>query len=466
MRLPFVLLALVMAPLPAQRAQASPSVQRWLLHPPGTVRAAWTLSCVLPGDQNLLRDQSSYLSLLQRRFGDRGLRVMVLLRGAAADATPAVPGADYSLGCLGAEQGRAPDTWGDYSPARLLDGHGREVWSGLLAQGVAPAIELALQGKADVDRAAAAARLRSDLLIRIGDGGVFRPQIDQLLRLAPGDAHALALSYLDQLATGEPAAARRTVRQAIAELQGEPLPLFAFADLALRAERDPVSLRLLLTAIEAGIGPCDDSPLLQLIRLRALLRAGRAREAGRLVSQLPKWIGDRPMELVAFAETLADGSDPQPWRATAERALQRAEQLGADPRWLFAARYKVAALCAEDPQLAAGIASAYRLRKVNMAAPNDDSWQLMTRLDTMGRFDPMALWLADEQERQDGQQVLFQHLDTKALALFRNGRYDDAITVQEQAAKLAGNRATYTGRLERYRRCKLLRLDNDEEVKR
>jgi len=241
MRLPFVLLALAMAPLPAQRVQASPSVQRWLLHPPGAAAAAWTLWCVLPGYQNLLCDQSSYLSLLQRRFGDRGLRVVVLLRGAAADATPVDPGAVYSLGCLDAEGGRTPGTWGDYSPARLLDRHGREVWSGLLAQGPAPAIDQALQGKVDVDGSATAARLRSDLLIRIGDGGVFRPQIDQLLLLAPGDAHALALSYLDQLATGDPAAARRTVQQAIAELRQEPLPLFAFADLALRAERDPES---------------------------------------------------------------------------------------------------------------------------------------------------------------------------------------------------------------------------------
>lgn len=461
MRLPVLLCWLATVPVLAQAPR--PLARRWLLHEPPAAAAPCTLLCVVPGDQHLLQDESAYLSDLQRRFEGRGLRVVVLLRGPAAAVRPIDQGAAYSLGILDAGEPQPDGTFGDYSPCRLLAADGGELWRGLPAQGVAVAIERALAGKLDAAVAPAAANLRARLLTSIGDGGDFASMIDQLVALAPGDAHALALRYLDQLAHGDVDAARRTVQDALETLAGESLPLACFCDLAMRAERDPGLLPSMTAALTNAAAAAGDSPLLQMILLRALLRSGLDRDAGRLLVRLPKLLAGRPMELLAFAETLADGRSPQPWRVVAERAIQTAGELGADPRWLFAARHKVAVRCAEDDKAAAAIAAEYLKSPAFPGSCNSDAWQLMTRLDTMGRFDPLALAVSTEQQRLNANIADAACMDTQALALFRNGRLDEAIELQQRATALVGNRATYVGRLQRYRRCQELRRKDGKE---
>jgi len=468
------------AQAPPGGAVPKPGIGRWLLHePPAGDAPKLTLRCVYPADQHTLADQSAYLSDLQRRFGELGLRVVVLLQGEVQKATAVDPAASYSLGTI---TGEAPagaraigpvalqqllqqrDQWDAFGPAQLLTPANELLFAGLPSAGLAGAIRRGLAGKLDADAEFRNARIRADLLSgSMSNGGDFHVPIDALLAHEPTDGIAWALRYLDQLDNGHVAEARATAKAACQALAEEMMPLMAFVDLALRADRDPVVLREVAMALLPAAAAAPDSPLLQLVQLRALLRSGRDRDAGKLVQRLPKLLAGRPQELLAFAATLADAPAPQPWRDAAERAIATAAQLGADPRWLLASRYQVARHCAEDAAGAARLLAEYQKGPGAQNDLNNDAWYLMAHLDTMGRFDSFALAQCEELQRVEGANISAGNQDTVALALFRNGRIDAAIELQTTAAQRAGNMPTYAGRLERYRQTKALRADGKQD---
>ena len=93
----------------------------------------------------------------------------------------------------------------------------------------------------------------------------------------------------------------------------------------------------------------------------------------------------------------------------------------------------------------------YRKRNVSSSGLNNDAWYTIIRPDTMGRFDTLALAQCEQMQRVEGAALDFGSQDTVALAMFVNGRIDEAIELQSAAAKAAGNSPVYLGRLQRYR---------------
>ena len=64
----------------------------------------------------------------------------------------------------------------------------------------------------------------------------------------------------------------------------------------------------------------------------------------------------------------------------------------------------------------------------------------MTEEDTAGKYDRIALALAERMEqRAQGQRINHSYLDTMALARFLNGQVDRAIALQQQAIASGGN---------------------------
>jgi len=88
---------------------------------------------------------------------------------------------------------------------------------------------------------------------------------------------------------------------------------------------------------------------------------------------------------------------------------------------------------------------------------NSFAWSLLTESPFKGRMNGLALHAAEVMREQDGWSKYWR-FDTLALALFENGRVDEAIEIQERALAgcEVGSRARYAGRLERYQRARSL----------
>ena len=232
--------------------------------------------------------------------------------------------------------------------------------------------------------------------------------------------------------------------------------------MVLRGDRfDPDLARKLAMAMAPVAAGAPQGPVTQLVYLRALLRTGQDRLAGRIAAQLPKHLGDRANLQLVFAETLMEGNTPAVFRDQAERAIQSGEANGAERKWVYAARHKVLTRCLETTK-ATQLLDEYRARHLSSGL-NNDAWYLMVQPETMGRYDSLALALCEEMQGAD--QVLdYGSMDTMALALFLNGHFDKAIEMQSDASKQADNRATYVARLRRYQESQAERAARTEKA--
>lgn len=80
---------------------------------------------------------------------------------------------------------------------------------------------------------------------------------------------------------------------------------------------------------------------------------------------------------------------------------------------------------------------------------NSVAWSLMTDDETTGRFDEVALALAERIERS-GDELEPRLLDTVALARFLNGQVERAVALQKQAIEHGGRGDDYRRRLRTY----------------
>jgi len=398
---------------------------------------------------------ADYLAELQRRFADRGMRVVV------AVADPESRLADTWAPCsvvVDLEQ-RTSRTWGVSSGEDMhvvvIDHGGRCLFQGGPGAGLVDAIQAALDGTFDPDKARASAELRHYFTQGFDDvvGKDARPQVDAMLAHAPRDGLAWGLAYLiaaTKLADAEAALAVR--KQAIAELANESRPLAVFADLALRGDPRAEGLATeLAAALQPATAAASRDPIVQLAFLRALVLADKGREVGRHAARTSKLVQPAAMHCLEFAEILAQASTPAVHRDLAQQALARATALGAPLRSLTATRYLVARRCAEDEEGSKAILDAYVEPLGGRIAINNDCWYFMTMLPTLGRYDGFAVALADRmlEERKDMDSFEF---DTAALAMFLGGRLQDAVELQELSIEKGGGaNPEYTERLQRYK---------------
>ncbi len=83
---------------------------------------------------------------------------------------------------------------------------------------------------------------------------------------------------------------------------------------------------------------------------------------------------------------------------------------------------------------------------------NELAWRLMTEKSSTGKFDRAALALVERMQKKG--RLRHNQLDTVALAMFLNGRVDDAVKLQQQAVKV-NNNDQYRRRLRVYQAAKL-----------
>jgi len=397
-------------------------------------------------DGDVLRD-------LDRRGGEHGVLMIVVL----AERLPAnqAPAQQLPVALAVDTDGRARARWlGEQADGYVvLAEHDRIAWTGQPGQGLRAAVALAAAG--EYDFAASAERLRQrqqleDLFTDVGSAAA-RELAQRVVTAWPTDGPSWAIRWLGDELRRDDAAAAATAAAALAALADDPRALAAFADLALRAATQPrVLAGSLLAPLAVAAANCPDDLCIQLARLRALVHSGNGREVGRTAQQLARKVEGVGAAAVEFVEILTHDAEPEVHKDLGARALRVPRPGDVDARTLAAVRYAQALRCERNAIAAREVACDYLDRLPGRAVVNNEAWELMTALPSCGRFDAFALALAERMLEQRAALEPFE-LDTAALAMFRNGRGDEAIELQAAAVERSGGDATYKDRLEHYR---------------
>lgn len=436
----------------------APQWQAWLVGPavafaddqapPCTVYAFYSrpaLATAWSGD-------ACYLGALQRRWRERGLRVVAVVGGP-------VPGVERWDGCAVAvdADGVAAAEWLGEEPqwrVVVLDRRGQAAFAGLPESGLVDAIERVLGGRDALAAERDASHLRRQLAQAFDDATAeVAPLLEAALAHAPRDGVLSGLLYLTQATKANDAAAADAVlRRATAALAAEARPLAAFADLALRGDGRRAGLGdALLPALRTAAAAAPDDAAVQLALLRALVHVGDAREVGRHAMRTRKLTTTSWADSLDFATILTIDRDAPAHGDLATMAVDRAEALGAPARLVTAARYGIARRCHQDRERQQRLLEDYLRDTELRASINSDCWYLLTELPTMGRYDTFAVGLAERMLEQRDAMDYFE-FDTAALAMFAAGRVDEAVKLQEEAID-RGGRGTpeYLERLQRYK---------------
>jgi hypothetical protein len=444
--------------------QAEPAEARRVTTPFGPTRvlhdqpeadaAKYTLWLAYADDRGEYQDHRQYLEDLQVRWQPKGVAIALVLSPDAAKRVAAGQ-PRFVVATTGRDLPAAAETYAGTSTTTVMLFAGDEM---LHAQngldGAVDVLNSCIEDGADVLGNEQCQQL--DFLVgRIPDGGDYGDDVQRSLALWPrsGRAHAAEVLF-HWWCDGDLAAARKAVDAGIDALSRDSVPMIVFADLVLRGDRsDPSVAKKLAVAMAPAAAAAPDGVFTQLVHLRALLRAGQDRVAGRIIATLPKQLEGRTYDQIVFAEALMEGETPAAYRDIAQRALTAAEKAASGDsgfgRLIFGARHKVLKRCG-DEQAAAKLMVEYRQAAGQGRDLNNDAWYLIVQTPTMGRFDTLALAQAQELERQTGDRISSGNKDTVALAYFVNGFVDKAVELQTDAAEQSGNQAVYVARLTRF----------------
>lgn len=416
---------------------------------PGAATAKMTVWISYPHRNGDLHDHQQYLEDLATRFRDRGIAIAIALpeddaKAVAAKKPRLVVAAAIEEGTLDNIRGMS------FVLTQGTSGEAIVVMRSL--DTAVDTIEKCLKDSFNHQAHQKAERALASLWRDVGDGGEFDVAVTQALATWPRSGRARACAVLNEWwCKGDLVAAQKAIDDGIKALSNEAVPMAEFVDLVLRGDRsDPKVAQQLAMAMAPAAAGAPRGTFMQLVNLRALLRAGQDRVAGRIVATLPKRVGGNAGNQLIFAETLMDSSTPAAFRDLAERMIQNAEANGGNRQWVYAARHKVLKRCG-DNEAAEKMMDEYRARNLGTVL-NNDAWYLIVQPQSMGRFNTLALAQCEQMLRVE--QPNFVSMDTIALAHFVNGKVDKAIEIQTTAAQQSLNDPIYVARLRRYKETK------------
>lgn len=266
----------------------------------------------------------------------------------------------------------------------------------------------------------------------------------------PADGRLAGLLVVCQAHLGDHGEATASAAAAVARCAADPAALAAFADLALRSEVGAAVAPTLVAPLLAAYEPSPDDVPLGLATLRALAHAQRERDFGRTAMRLRKAAFATATTALEFAEILTQTVQPEVHLDLGRAALQRADELGADPRLATATKAQVLMRCAGDRRGAKVLVGEYLDGLEPRQSANNDCWYFLTELVTLGRFDWFAEQIADAMLETPTAMDYFE-FDTVAFARYRRGRLAEAVELQKQAIAKSGREdPEYRARLRRY----------------
>jgi tetratricopeptide (TPR) repeat protein len=399
-----------------------------------------TLQADYPDDGEIFREQATYLKQLRERFHDQGVKFVVCMPPEAARRLEATAPPFSVLHA---------DTDVDRHRVWLSRVDADDQWTEIAIDGAADLLSASLRTPPDHARVTAIGKLLAYVGAYIDDGPAMPEASARLVEWAPHCGFAHAARFIDDLwYRADLPGAHADAERALAQLADDSWPLVRFCDLALRA--DPYDRALagkICTALEPMLASESSDLLPALCHLRAALRAAPDSVTVTTAGLVFARAQGNARAMLILAEILLGTEQAERFRDVAERALTAASATGGDPRWLLAARYKLANRFHDDAARARWL-KAFIGKDTSTYRLNTEAWKLLVKFDTMGRFDELALALTlRAEEATKGQDTALQ--DTFALALFANGRFDEAIAAATKACQADGD-PRYAGRLARF----------------
>ncbi|MFP6685745.1 MAG: hypothetical protein VB934_13575 [Polyangiaceae bacterium] len=401
----------------------------------------WVLEATYAKGGCELNDQSAQLRALQRRYGSAGLRVRVLLPEHAIAAHRATE-PPYEIAT-------AKYTWAEARLELLIDG--AVEWSSETVDGVEDVVRLLAAHDPDRTRFYQLRGLRNQVTFFVCDGPAVPETASRLVEVAPTWGLAHAWRYRDDLWNrADRVAARRHAKEALRALAGHPHSLTVFCDYALRTDRyETETARAIAVAMKKLVDADERAILPWLTWVRAQLRVDAASVTPeRLAAKLPVLVkSPRQLEL---AEILASAPDPKRFRDLSDHLLGVAWKYGVELDRFRLTTCLVARACrdsvpASNSQLDQWLTQFGKGEDLNSLA-----WALLTKDETLGRFDLAARLLVERLRKESGGKLGDAPLDTLALALYGTGEPAEALRLETQCIANGDGDPRYDVRRRRY----------------
>jgi hypothetical protein len=424
--------------------------------------ARWTVWWT-PLDAQQAGEMLFHFDELQRRHGERGVRIALILSPTDAQVLAAKKPNVAVVTPVRLADDELPEGPQDQVFAVGWSAYVATADGDLLADVPLDALDdalLACANGGDIARVAGQTQELESYLHNVTDAQVPEATAQGIRKALPqcGGAHACAVLEA-WWGRGDHAAALAAIDQGLRELGGHTYATLVFCDFVLRGDHsDPALPRRLAVELAPVVAASGDNPFAQLVYLRALLRAGNQKLGGRIVAKLHKAIGDHADLQLQLAETLMDAPEPAAFRDLAEQLLAAAAKNGHDEETAMMTRHKILVRCGDGA--AATKLFEERFPERDSSSLNDVAWYCCIRLATMGRFPAFANQVASAMLGHEGAGLGSNSRDTVALAFFCAGRVDEA--VEQQRTALAEHRGDhrFEGRMRRYEGAQQRRQQN------
>lgn len=445
----------------------SPTGEMLVVHaPPAGKEVRWTVWWT-PLDAKQAGEMLFHFDELQRRHGDRGVRIAMILAPDEAKVLAAKKPNVAVVTPVPLTDDELPEGPQDHVFAAGWSAYLATADGDLLAEVPMDGLDDALLACANGGELGALAGQMQELevyLHNVTDADVPEATAQGIRKALPHSGGAHACAVLEAWwGRGDHTAALAAIDQGLRELGGHTYATLVFCDFVLRGDHsDPAVPRRLAVELAPVVAASGDSPFAQLVYVRALLRAGNAKLARRIVEKLQKAIGERPELQLQLAETLMDAPEPAALRELAERLLAASEKNGNDEETAMMTRHKILVRCGDGA--AATKLFEERFPDRDSSSLNNVAWYCCIRPSTLGRFPTFANEVANAMMAHSGGNIESNYRDTVALAFFCAGRVDAAVEQQGKALVAHRGDHRFEGRMRRYEDAQRRRQQNPQQA--
>ncbi|MCA8952260.1 MAG: hypothetical protein KDE27_22305 [Planctomycetes bacterium] len=224
--------------------------------------------------------------------------------------------------------------------------------------------------------------------------------------------------------------ANDTVSAAVKALEQTPEELGLFFNRGVFAHADVGEYQTALMNLVPMLPAGREVAPLRSAHIRALLGCGKGKEAAASNRNLVAEFRNDPAALLDFAKAICESEHGAPMADIARAAIAAVRSVETvDALELDMLEYLILYRFDREFRRARELGQKIAARRRGMSL-NNWVWQLMVRRATEGRYEPLALVCAEVMLADDG--LSPEGRDTASLALFLNGRLDDAIREQER----------------------------------
>ncbi len=396
------------------------------------------------------------LTELQKRYGDKGLRIVSITQNDPENTSEIVrqfvekqgekigyamafdaSGETYRAYMDAAEQFGIPTAF-------IVDKTGTIAWIGHPENAMIDAIEELVEGTFDLEVAKKlyAIDRRAEEAMETGDLDALKKAAEEAVVIKPKSIERLLnlfYTYADFL--DDPLKARMAGLRALTQAADNPQKLAQVADVIIHPDDvykcNAAAIKQLRSAIQSDSTNVE----IRVAYFRALYAGGEHEEALRLAGSVIQLMRGQGEMLASFASLLASPPYLEKCGELALQAIEAAIESDQHNAEFQLTKFMILHVCKKD--FAAAAKTGHYLIELAKDQPdllNSFAWGLLTdegaNAAYAGKYNELALVAAERMRQATGGDT-WSHLETLALAKFKNDSVEEAIALQKEAIEKA-----------------------------